>query len=341
MSLIIEQYFLTGRFHATRWNQSAFEDSHGEWPPSPYRLLRTLAARWFEHTRETGDGNTALRDRLLQRLAAAVPAFHVPQNAVHTSSRAARGLKQYQPTELVKSDKKKGEPWVLRPQTTLNVDGFAAVPSSNPVLWRWRDLELPNDESILLDQLLRRVTYFGRAESLCLMRRASRSTNLRGEECTLSSTQRHGSPVLVADPSQPLNIAILLANNEDQLLRGRRIPPGTLWMYARRPQPQIVMRRDVPRSTPAVNLLQFAVGGRVLPPLASWTRLTARFRGCVLKTIAVHLTGDEKASFVRLAVEQRVRFGLLSGKAENNSPLKGIVMSRFGCCRTKLDVPRA
>ena len=41
MALAIEQYFLTGRFHATRWNQNPFEDSHGEWPPSPYRLLRT------------------------------------------------------------------------------------------------------------------------------------------------------------------------------------------------------------------------------------------------------------------------------------------------------------
>ena len=95
MSLVIEQYFLTGRFHATRWNQSPFEDSHGEWPPSPWRLLRTLAARWFEHLRETGDSDEELRNRLLQRLAQTPPVFRLPTNVGHTSSWSARGVKQY------------------------------------------------------------------------------------------------------------------------------------------------------------------------------------------------------------------------------------------------------
>ena len=55
MPLILEQVFPLGRFHATRWNQNPFEDRHGEWPPSPWRLLRALAARWFQYARETGD----------------------------------------------------------------------------------------------------------------------------------------------------------------------------------------------------------------------------------------------------------------------------------------------
>ena len=56
MPLILEQSFPLGRFHATRWNQNPYEDRHGEWPPSPWRLLRALAARWFQYARETGVG---------------------------------------------------------------------------------------------------------------------------------------------------------------------------------------------------------------------------------------------------------------------------------------------
>jgi CRISPR-associated protein Csb2 len=58
MAVVIEQRFPLGRFHATRWNQNPFEDPYGEWPPSPWRLLRALAARWFQYARETGDGES-------------------------------------------------------------------------------------------------------------------------------------------------------------------------------------------------------------------------------------------------------------------------------------------
>jgi CRISPR-associated protein Csb2 len=143
MALAIEQYFLTGRFHATRWNQSPFEDAHGEWPPSPYRLLRTLAARWFEHIRETGISDVALRDRLLASIAAIPPEFHLPSNTTHTSTWPSRGVKQYQPMELAKTDKAKGEPWVKRHQTSLVVDRFAMIPPSEPVVWVWQNLNLP------------------------------------------------------------------------------------------------------------------------------------------------------------------------------------------------------
>ena len=62
MPLVLRQTFPLGRFHATRWNQNPFEDRFGEWPPSPWRLLRALVARWFQYSRETGDEDVALRD---------------------------------------------------------------------------------------------------------------------------------------------------------------------------------------------------------------------------------------------------------------------------------------
>ena len=323
MSLVIEQYFLTGRFHATRWNQSPFEDLHGEWPPSPWRLLRTLAARWFEHARETGDHDEELRNRLLHRLAQTPPAFHLPTNTIHTSSLPARGLRQYQPTEVGKSDKNRGEPWVLRHQTTLVVDSFASVPCDEPVRWIWSNLDLPPDEAKLLTQLLRRVTYFGRAESLSLMRRAPDSKLCRKPNCELRREPGEASPVLVAEPQQPLNFAVLLANSEDRAVKGRRIPPGTAWWYARRPAKPVI--RPVVRvaAKPPVSLLQFAVGGRVFPARDSWIRITERFRGAVLDAFARALTRQADAKFRTLSTEQRDAYSLLTGKDRHGKPVEG------------------
>src|SRR5436190_12457233 len=91
MALILDQRFLLGRFHATRWNQNPFEDPHGEWPPSPWRLLRALAARWAQYSRETGDDDPKGRDELLRSLARQPPAFRLPE-----SSWRGPDLRQYQ-----------------------------------------------------------------------------------------------------------------------------------------------------------------------------------------------------------------------------------------------------
>ena len=268
-----------------------------------------------------------MRDRLLKSLASALPEFRIPANATHTGNWSGRGLKQYQPMEIAKTDKKKDEPWVKRHQTSLVVDRFAMIPPSQPVVWIWPSLSLPNDEQVLLDQLLRRVTYFGRAESLCLMRRTQSVPAT--SNCSLKEDAGNGSPVLVADSSKPLDIDILLANNEDAALKGRRIPPGTIWMYARRPMPFRTVQRISSRPAPKLKLLQFAVGGRVFPPVASWTRLTERFRGIVLSQIAKHITGDWKARFAHLSDDEKAEFSLMTGKVATGAPLEGHRHARF------------
>src|SRR3990172_2991946 len=95
MPLIIEQSFPLGRFHATRWKQNPFEDPYGEWPPSPWRLLRALTARWFQYFRETGLSNEGERDSLLTALSSEPPAFALP-----ALTWRGPAIKQYQPTGL-------------------------------------------------------------------------------------------------------------------------------------------------------------------------------------------------------------------------------------------------
>jgi CRISPR-associated protein Csb2 len=329
MPLVIEQHFLTGRFHATRWNQNPFEDQHGEWPPSPWRLLRTLTARWFEHAREMGDHSIEVRDSLLKKLAQNPPSFHLPANAIPSQSWPTRGVKQYQPTSLEKSDKTKGQPWVKRAQTTLVVDTFINIPPDEPVVWIWPDLDIAPDspEGRLLDQLLYRITYFGRAESLSILRRTPRDAPIANS--ILSPDAHAASPVLVVTPGEPLDIEMLLSNTEDKRLKGRRIPPGTSWWYAGRPQKPSPKRKVVVTKRKPTSLMQFAVGGRVLPPQESWIRLTERFRGTVLKSLAQILTNDVDAKFSELPEETHIQYSLLSGKNGDEKALEGHQHVRF------------
>jgi CRISPR-associated protein Csb2 len=242
MALILEQTFPLGRFHATRWNQNPFEDRFGEWPPSPWRLLRALAARWFQYSRETGDADTATRDRLLRTLAGCIPTFCVPE----LTWRGAP-LRQYHRTGL-EGQYKYRKDRITKKQVldysfkqigrTMVVHQYRAVPDSVPLYWVF---ELPakglgESEYALLGRLVERTLYFGRVESHSRLRIVPELPAACSVNCTLSSSDRgNDPPVLVADPATPLDVAALLVATDDNLIARRPIPPGTRWYYAQLP----------------------------------------------------------------------------------------------------------
>lgn len=330
MTLTLEQSFPLGRFHATRWNQSPFEDPYGEWPPSPWRLLRALAARWFQFVRETGQADEALRDRLLDKLARESPAYRLPE-----ATWRGVAIRQYHPLGLEEQYKYKKARGAQKQTldysfkqvgTTLVQDHYRAIPPGEPVCWVWERTELSPDETALLHQLLRRVLYFGRAESHCRFR------IVEGQEvvpnCLLVRATGTGNPVLAAEPGAALNLDALLAATDgdcvrDQgvhrvrdLLRERRIPPGTVWLYAQVP-PRPAARRPAPvgrrRHLPGVQVLQFAVGGRVYPPDAHWVKLTERFRDEVIRQRCLQLSGGRTSRYGELAVGEREGLSLIRG----------------------------
>lgn len=158
MPLILEQRFSSGRFHATRWNQGVFGDPYGEWPPSPWRLLRALANRWFQWSREVGETDMDRLEILLTLLARTRIRFHLPPQGWRVPS-----LPQYFPYGLEWTDKTGGAAAVKRPQKSLNHDEFRVMSPSSVLYWEWADVG--EFDTALLDALLVRVLYFGRAES--------------------------------------------------------------------------------------------------------------------------------------------------------------------------------
>jgi CRISPR-associated protein Csb2 len=318
MPLILEQSFPLGRFHATRWNQNPFEDRYGEWPPSPWRLLRALAARWFQYARETGDLDEAVRDELLETLAVQPPVFHLPA----FTWRGDPTPRQYHKTEVAWTDAAAKAAAYKKPKTTLVVDTFRALSPNDQVLWIWHKVELSPRLENLLGNLLKRILYFGRAETYCrfTIGATPRQDSVR---CELSSSNKTDSPVLVATPGKKLNIESLLASSDDHLLKGRQIPPGTEWRYVRLPHSPSM---NVPPSRKSqfptdLHVIQFAVGGRVYPEQTQWVRVVEKFRGCVLKHAARIVSGGECSSYRELRPELRDALKLLSGKDGKDKPV--------------------
>jgi CRISPR-associated protein Csb2 len=96
MMIVLRQEFPLGRFHATPWRVNPFDDPHGEWPPSPWRLVRSVTARWYQWAREAErEPDLAQLEKLQGALCKSTYAFHLPPDA-----RKGCPLRQYHPTEF-------------------------------------------------------------------------------------------------------------------------------------------------------------------------------------------------------------------------------------------------
>jgi CRISPR-associated protein Csb2 len=145
---VLELRFLAGRFHATPWGRHVNEGAV-EWPPSPWRLLRSLIATWYLKAR-TEVSEEILR-ALIAALAAQAPRYHLPK-ATHSHTR------HYLPVIEGKNGK-----------TTKVFDTFVQLAPEDVILIEW-DVILATDQLAALQILAQRLGYFGRAESLVEVR---------------------------------------------------------------------------------------------------------------------------------------------------------------------------
>lgn len=150
--LTLRVHFPWGRYYAHPWGQNPARISEAEWPPSPWRLLRAIAAAWFQRY----PGRTPSQDLkyLLESLGQELPDICLPEvsfaKTVH-----------YQPSF------KGSEPRVRHESHFVAVGG--------DVLFQWQlgsiqgadRSQLAGKLDALLSEVLPRVTYFGRAESVC------------------------------------------------------------------------------------------------------------------------------------------------------------------------------
>jgi CRISPR-associated protein Csb2 len=315
MRIILRQVFPLGRFHATPWRVNPFDDPHGEWPPSPWRLVRAVVARWYQWARESPSARFDELDALVKALCTSRYAFHLPETATRGSP-----LRQYFPAEFAWDPGEKKKAGMHAYKKSLAQDNYwCTVPSEDGAVWWFLEGEHWT-ESVLevLDHCLERMTYFGRAESFTRVERVTDGTPPAPNCVLLDHPGGDLAPVLV-----PKNDATRedLERVTDVVVD---IPPGAVRRYARKPpRPPAWENPTRPRLRQRRNVLQFAIGWNVTPEVRAVVRLTSRFRGAALRELLRIKSGGRSQTWNRAPRQMRHRVALFTGKDADGRPLEG------------------
>jgi CRISPR-associated protein Csb2 len=288
MATAIALKFPAGRYHATTWGRHVNEGAV-EWPPSPWRILRTIVAAWKVRM----EANDELLASIIKNLAGP-PEFYLPPATIgHT--------RHYMP--------------LYKGERTLVFDTFAAVDRDDELHIVWRDAELTSNEKNALGTALGRLTYLGRAESWCdarLVEGHSTPINCYPEGRRIAG-DAEVIRVLTAIPDAVIAGKTpeqwpLCANTLD--LRSQRWsdPPGSRWVSYCRPLDCFAggAPRTVQISQRKFTVARFALYSRVRP--------------LVMETISI-------GEFARRELQRRYGFlhggaasPVLSGKESDGTP---------------------
>ncbi len=325
MKLVLRQEFPLGRFHATPWRVSPFDDPHGEWPPSPWRLVRAVTARWYQWERETEKEPDAKLEQLQAALCESSYAFHLPAGA-----RKGNPLRQYHPTEFGWRPAEKKKAGTRSYGTSLVQDNYWCVPPESPVWWFIEGKAWTDDLRALLARCLERMTYFGRAETLTRICVVGPADDIpTAPNCTLVDKRTGGAaPVLSPLKEATRDDIERTTDNPEAVMR--TVPPGAQWLYAVRPPRPVPRERGrVPAHRPDCHLMQFAIGWNVAPDPRAIVRLTSRFRGAVLRELLRLKTGHASATWTRVGKKIREAVADMAGKDASDEPLKGHCHTEF------------
>jgi len=207
--------FPGGRYHATPWDRHVNEGAVA-WPPEPWRLLRGLIATWHHKVKHTGKHSEAVLLELIESLAQELPEYGLPA-ASHSHTR------HYMPQFAVG-------------KTSLIFDAFTAVDRNDPLTVVWPTLELCEDQTALLEDLLTVMGYLGRAESWVEARRISdvpKANCKPGTEALDRETgELYGEVVSLIAPQPPLEYLKLrerfLTDRKSEKKLGTTLPDNLL-----------------------------------------------------------------------------------------------------------------
>lgn len=155
--LTLRLSFPWGRYYAHPWGQNPSRIAEAEWPPSPWRLLRAIAAAWFQ----ANPGSEASPElvQTLEALGRELPTLVLPKVAF---SRAIH----YQPNYGATS---KDDLALAKYKRVRHENHFAAVGGDVLLHWHLNGVseETAHTARSLIKDLAERISYFGRAESVC------------------------------------------------------------------------------------------------------------------------------------------------------------------------------
>lgn len=326
---VIRVSLLSGRYHAHPWGQAQHAMGGPEWPPSPWRLLRTIAACWFGAAEPPCSAD--IRDGIINALGrAGAPRIWVPK-ASFTE------IPFYQPVTKEVQRNVGGKKVGLREinSRVLHYDHFAVLAA--PDVYFAFDADLADEQREVLSRLLSRARYFGRAESRASLGLAEPDQQKPDGyfEARPSGGDAQGVPtvrrdVLVTTPefnARDLWQVRARSNNgapgdsetpqhfvEALISAKKPIPDGTRWTAYELPRlavvQQLARRRTIRASSHIVPAAEvhFRLFRRVPIPVLQTVLLARDFRDQAVRRYG-HATGQHSV--------------LLSGREEDGSVARG------------------
>lgn len=288
--------FPAGRYHATPWDRHVNEGAVA-WPPEPWRILRALIATWHHKVKHTGAFTESTLLEMIESLAKECPEYILPV-ASHSHTR------HYMPQ-------------FAAGKTSLIFDAFTAVDQNDPLTVTWPSIDLPDEQTALLDELLAVMGYLGRAESWVEARRLDQvpdsakarrcvpgsdaldteTGELKGETVTLLAPLADGEyqglrEHFLADKKAAKKLGKTLPGNllealsvdtADLRKQGWSQPPAARKVSYLRPvdalRPVRVIRKATP---PPVTTAQFILIGKPLPLVEDSLRIGELMRMAVM-----------------------------------------------------------
>jgi CRISPR-associated protein Csb2 len=300
--LTLRLSFPWGRYYAHPWGQNPARITEAEWPPSPWRLLRAIAAAWFQ----ANPGSDASPELIqtLGILGRELPTFTLPKVSFSRSV-------HYQPNY---GTTPKSDVALARYKRVRHENHFVAVGGDVLIQWQLANVSDETATTIrnVLNSVMNRVSYFGRAESICELR-------VEYEQCDNADLahvamqdqkpcRRIGADFREAfcpDPEtfQPTDLwqrrnacaeATVAPVHlvQDLLDTPQPVPDGAAWYSYQMPsgwpqrwitrQPQQVKRpRD--RSRIIAHFLEFSLHCRIPVPVKHTVSLATAFRAAAIK----------------------------------------------------------
>lgn len=335
--IVVQVTLPSGRYHAHPWGQAQHAMGGPEWPPSPWRLLRAIAAWWFDATEPPCSAED--RNGILNALGrAGAPRIWVPKASFNE-------IPFYQPVTKEVQRNVGGKKVGLREinSRVLHYDHFAVLAA--PDIYFAFDTDLTEDQRAALSHLLSRARYFGRAESRASVRlaepgqqkpddyfEATPSGHARGAPMVrrnvLVTTPEFNAPDLwrVREPSRAKGKAgprsgASAGDTEapqhfvEALISAKKpVPDGTRWLEYELPRSAVVQqlpkRRISRASSPDVPAaeIHFRLFRRVPIPVLQTVLLARDFRDQAVRRYS-HATGRDSV--------------LLSGREEDGSIARG------------------
>lgn len=257
--------FPFGRYHATEWGRHVNEGAV-DWPPSPWRLLRAIYATWSNRCPDIDERRfTEALSKLAEPPRYSVPAF------------ASGCTRHYLPDE----NRRIG----TGGSTDASMDAFIALQPDEPLVVGW-DAPMNVDDLVILETVVTRMTYLGRAESQCEVRLATEGDRQRVDwNCTPLAEESDDVTRLLASDG-PIDITAVTRRPTEVRRKFNMVqPPGTRHVPYPKLNPVEGPTRRRPTPPRAPTAIRWRISGRARPPITASLAMTGVLRRAVLSGI--------------------------------------------------------